>query len=110
MLSPRCDFQEFLNALKEMDYWEALKLAEAEATAAERLRYQKKTLRQTRDRCGGYYAKAVKCFLSLLKYRVVFKPRSLEPGDFSCCMECCRTIKASHRKSPPPRSRLDFQT
>jgi hypothetical protein len=109
MLSPRCDFQEFLNALKEMDYWEALKAAEAEATAAERLRYQKNILRQTRDRCGGYYAKAVKCFLSLLKYRVVFKPRGLEPGDFSCCMECCRTIKASHRKSAPRDPGLIFR-
>ncbi len=98
MLSPRCDFQEFLRALEGKEYWEALKAAEAEATAAERLMYQKQILRQTREHCGGYYARAVKCFISLLKYRVGFKPGGLDSRDFSCCMECCRKIKAN----PPP--------
>ena len=55
MISQSCDFDEFLESVRDRDYLEVIYLADREATEAERLKYRSRTRRlDPPEACAGY--------------------------------------------------------
>jgi hypothetical protein len=70
MISPCCDLNEFVEAVRNKDYYDVLYLAEREATEAERLRFRRRNL-ESRGQLGcPQYADSLKGFISYLRYGV----------------------------------------
>jgi hypothetical protein len=70
MISPFCDLNEFVDAVRDRDYYDVLYLAEREATAAERLRLRRQNLESRGQRFCPRYADSLKGFIYFLKYGV----------------------------------------
>jgi hypothetical protein len=70
MISTDCRIADFLGAIRDKDYYEAVRLADLEATAAERL-----VLRSKADRvplrCGREYAQTIKHLITYMRYGVL---------------------------------------
>jgi len=70
MISQSCDFDEFLESVRDRDYLEVIYLADKEATEAERLKYRSRTRRlEPPEACAGY-ADALKGFIRFMRYGV----------------------------------------
>jgi hypothetical protein len=70
MISKSCDFDEFLERVRDRDYLDVIYLADKEATEAERLKYRSKTGRivpPEPEACEGY-AHALKGFIQFMRY------------------------------------------
>jgi hypothetical protein len=96
MISKDCDLADFAVALRDKDYFEVIRLADIEATAAERLGLKSRVDAERRRRCGKEYAALLKHFISYVRYGVV--PRGLSPRDLE--------IFQSLTPAPPPRRGL----
>ena len=76
MISQSCDFDEFLESVRDRDYLEVIYLADREATEAERLKYRSRTRRlDPPEACAGY-ADVLKGFIRFMRYGV--KSHSME--------------------------------
>lgn len=77
MISESCDMNEFIKAIQDKDYYEAIYLADREATAAERL----KRLCQSAEGMEGCsrYVQRLKGFIHFMRYGV--KSRLLDDQD-----------------------------
>ncbi|MBN1105289.1 MAG: hypothetical protein JXL84_17890 [Deltaproteobacteria bacterium] len=88
MISPFCDLNEFVEAVRNRDYYEVLYLAEREATAAERLRLRRQNLEYREQHFCPRYADSLKGFISFLRYGV--QTSFLEKDD----LELFRSLRA----------------
>jgi len=70
MISQSCDFDEFLESVRNRDYLEVIYLADKEATEAERLKYRSKTRRLLPPEACVGYADALKGFIRFMRYGV----------------------------------------
>ncbi|MBN1106599.1 MAG: hypothetical protein JXL84_24570 [Deltaproteobacteria bacterium] len=93
MISEYCDLSEFLNAVKNRDYLEAIYLADLEATEAERIRYRRKRKEDREEAACPHYADALKAFISYLRYGITH-PR-LAKED----LEVFRALRDRHFQS-----------
>jgi hypothetical protein len=70
MISQSCDFDEFIESVRDRDYLEVIYLADKEATEAERLKYRSKHRRlDPPGACAGY-ADVLKGFICFMRYGV----------------------------------------
>jgi hypothetical protein len=79
MISKDCNMTDFAGALRDKDYFEVIRLADLEATEAERLGLRARVDSARRQRCGKEYAELLKHFISYVRYGVV--PRGLSRRD-----------------------------
>jgi len=70
MISQSCDFDEFIERVKDRDYLEVIYLADKEATEAERLRYRSRIRRPDPPEVCSGYADALKGFIRFMRYGV----------------------------------------
>jgi hypothetical protein len=70
MISQSCDFDEFLESVRDRDYLDVIYLADKEATEAERLKYRSRAGKlDPPEACAGY-ADALKGFIRFMRYGV----------------------------------------
>jgi hypothetical protein len=70
MISQSCDFDEFMDGIRDLDYLQVIYLADKEATEAERLKYRSRTRRlEPPEACEGY-ADVLKGFIRFMRYGV----------------------------------------
>jgi hypothetical protein len=79
MISKDCNLADFAGALRDKDYYEVIRLADIEATAAERLGWKRRVDAARQRRCGKEYAELLKHFITYVRYGVL--PRGLAPRD-----------------------------
>ena len=70
MISQSCDFDEFLERVRDRNYLEVIYLAYKEATEAERLRYRSGIRRPDPPGVCAGYADALKGFIRFMRYGV----------------------------------------
>ncbi len=70
MISQSCDFDEFLESVRDRDYLDVIYLADKEATEAERLKYRSKTRRLVAPEACEGYADVLKGFIRYMRYGV----------------------------------------
>jgi hypothetical protein len=70
MISQSCDFDEFMDGIKDLDYLQVIYLADKEATEAERLKYRSRTERLVPPEACDGYANALKGFIRYMRYGV----------------------------------------
>jgi hypothetical protein len=73
MISKDCNFSEFMGAVRDKDFFEVIRLADLEATAAERLLLRVRTDETRKSLCGKDYARRIKQFIDYMRFEV--KPR-----------------------------------
>lgn len=74
MISKSCDFKEFLNSITDLDHAEIILLANAEATAAERLFYKQKARLTSETTAYQDYAIVLKGLIGFLRSSVKIPP------------------------------------
>jgi hypothetical protein len=70
MLSKSCDFDEFLERVRDRDYLEVIYLADKEATEAERLKYRSKARKFVPPKACTGYVDTLKGFIRFMRYGV----------------------------------------
>jgi hypothetical protein len=70
MISQSCDFDEFLESVRDRDYLQVIYLADKEATEAERLKYRSRAGRTPCSETCVDYADALKGFIRYMRYGV----------------------------------------
>jgi hypothetical protein len=70
MISQSCDFDEFLESVRDRDYLDVIYLADKEATEAERLKYRSRAGRTLCSETCVDYADALKGFIRYMRYGV----------------------------------------
>jgi len=70
MISQSCDFDEFIESVKDRGYLDVIYLADKEATEAERLKYRSKTRRLVAPKACEGYADVLKGFIRYMRYGV----------------------------------------
>ena len=70
MISQSCDFDEFLESIRDRDYLEVIYLADKEATEAERLKYRLRAKTILLPHACAGYADALKGFIRFMRYGV----------------------------------------
>ena len=70
MISQTCDFDEFIERVRDLDYPQVIYLADKEATEAERLKYRSKTRSLVPPEACDSYAEALKAFIRFMRYGV----------------------------------------
>jgi hypothetical protein len=73
MISKECRFSEFVGAVRGKDYFEVIRLADQEATAAERLLLRERKGRSQDSGCDRDYARRIKQLIDYLRFEV--RPR-----------------------------------
>lgn len=70
MISQSCDFDEFIESVRDRDYLEVIYLADKEATEAERLKYRSKARSIVPPEACDGYADVLKGFIRFMRYGV----------------------------------------
>jgi len=70
MISKECRILDFIDAIRGKDYYDAVRLADLEATEAERLLLRSSLDVQTGQRCGRTYAQTIKHLITYMRYGV----------------------------------------
>jgi len=70
MISQSCDFDEFLQRMRDRGYLEVIYLADKEATEAERLQYRSRAKRLDPSEACVSYADLLKGFIRFMRYGV----------------------------------------
>ena len=70
MISQSCDFDEFMDSIRDLDYLQVIYLADKEATEAERLKYRSRTGRIVPPEACAGYADVLKGFIRFMRYGV----------------------------------------
>jgi hypothetical protein len=70
MISQSCDFDEFMDGIRDLDYLQVIYLADKEATEAERLKYRSRAGRTPCSETCVDYADALKGFIRYMRYGV----------------------------------------
>jgi hypothetical protein len=80
MISASCNFNEFIQAVKDNEYFDILYKADREATDAERRSYRTQVTSENRDLCGKQYASLLKNFMFYMRYGI--KLRAISDDQF----------------------------
>ncbi|MCU0586190.1 MAG: hypothetical protein MUC46_09010 [Desulfobacterales bacterium] len=94
MISNDCNLADLAGALRNKDYYEVIRLADREATEAERIGLKGRVDAARRRRCGKEYAELLKHFIAYVRYGVV--PRGLSPRD----LEIFQSLTPADRPRP----------
>lgn len=70
MISERCSFQDFLDAVRDTSGLEMIYLTNEEATEAERLCFRGYRTKDGNDSCCGEYSKKLKGFIIYLRHGI----------------------------------------
>jgi hypothetical protein len=70
MISNSCNFNEFIQAVKDNEYFDILYKIDREATDAERCFYRAEVTTENREICGKQYASILKNFLFYMRYGI----------------------------------------
>jgi hypothetical protein len=80
MISEKCNFKDFLEAVKDTSGFETIHLTHEEATQAERLCYKIGATAKKEDNfCCGTYSEKLKAFILYLRHGV--QPRCIKNDD-----------------------------
>jgi hypothetical protein len=90
MISATYDFQQFLDAMAGMDYYEILVKAEQECASAERKSYGVRGAPRQREMGSTVYARDVKRFLFFM--RTGTKPDGVTEWDFAAYKPVCEAL------------------
>ena len=103
MISKECRILEFIDAIRGKDYYDAVRLADLEATEAERL-LLRSSRGGERPRCGRAYAQTIKHLITYMRYGV------LPPKQDGMKADLLRSVPTSGASRPglslrrlPPR-------
>jgi hypothetical protein len=99
MISKECRILDFIDAIRGKDYYDAVHLADLEATAAERLLLRPAGRRAPGQSCGPAYAQTIKHLIAYMRYGVP-PPRQL--GIESDLLRSVPTSGASRSSGPTP--------
>lgn len=86
--------KQFVEAVKDKDYWEIIDFAAQEATQAERAFFQRKKSGHGDPRAMTRYATILKDLISFVRYGV--KPPGVETADFRLFQSICEGL--AHKK------------
>jgi hypothetical protein len=92
MISQSCDIKEFIEAIKDKDYLEAIYLADKEATEAERLNFRSRTATAAKNEDSPCYADKLKGFINFMRYGV--KNHLLEGHDLKALQSIRESLLA----------------
>ena len=73
MISTDCDFNTFIEAIKDKDDMEIIYLAEQEASTAERFAFRSKSNPKEKQKYSKKYSAILKDYIQYLKYTTKFK-------------------------------------
>jgi hypothetical protein len=106
MISQSCDIKEFIEAIKDKDYLEAIYLADKEATEAERMKFRPRAeAAVTKTKCCQRYANRLKGFINFVRYGVM--NRSLGHHDLEALQSIRESLLSKSGLAPDPKeSRL----
>jgi hypothetical protein len=79
MISDKCSFTDFLDAVKDTSGFETISITHEEATRAERLCFKRNRTKAGNHDCCGEYSKKLKGFILYLRHGV--KVSSLKDVD-----------------------------
>lgn len=83
MISDKCSFKDFLEAVKDTNGFETIHLTHEEATCAERLCFSGHRSKTKNDTCCGEYTQKLKGFILYLRHGVkVSSLRDVDLKDF----------------------------
>jgi hypothetical protein len=71
MISKDCRILEFIDAIRGKGYYDAVRLADLEATEAERLLLRSPGGAEPTQRCGRAYAQTIKHLITYMRYGVL---------------------------------------
>ena len=92
MISRSCDIKEFIDAIKDKDYYEAIYLADKEATEAERLNFRPREATVAKG-CPRY-ADRLKSFIHFMRYGI--RSRSIEDQEFRTLQSLREALLEEH--------------
>jgi hypothetical protein len=79
MISEKCNFKDFLEAVKDTSGFETIQLTHEEATRAERLCFRGRRSKTENGPCCGEYSKKLKGFILYLRHGI--KDSSIKDVD-----------------------------
>jgi hypothetical protein len=100
MISQTCDMKEFIEAVKDKDYYEAIYLADKEATEAERLNFRP---REATIAMGcPRYADRLKGFIRFMRYGV--RNRLMDDQEFETLQSLREALLEEHGSAGDPEN------
>ena len=100
MISQSCDIKEFIDAIKDKDYYEAIYLADKEATEAERLNFKPRAA-ATAKGCT-HYADRLKSLIRFMRYGV--RSRFIEDQEFKTLQSIREVLLEEHGSAGDPKN------
>jgi hypothetical protein len=91
MISAACDFEQFVEAIKDKDYFEVVYLANQEATEAWRRSYRLRTSPGAQRQNSVAYEHVLKGFISYLRYGLT--PPGLSGTDLALFQSVCDNLR-----------------
>jgi vacuolar-type H+-ATPase subunit C/Vma6 len=98
MISQSCDIKEFIEAIKDKDYLDAIYLADKEATEAERLKFRSHAATAPKNKGCARYADKLKGFINFMRYGV--KDHFLEGHDLKALQSIRESLLAKDSLTP----------
>lgn len=86
MISDKCSFRDFLEAVKDRDFPEMIYLTDREATHAQRLTIKAYGPDYLEDTVCGLYSTKLKSFILFLRHGV--KPSNIKEHDLETIIPC----------------------
>ena len=100
MISRSCDIKEFIDAIKDKDYYEAIYLADKEATEAERLNFKPRAAAIAKG-CPRY-ADRLKSLIRFMRYGV--RSRFIEDQEFKTLQSIRDVLLEEHGSAGDPEN------
>lgn len=94
MISQSCNMKEFIEAIKDKDYLEAIYLADKEATEAERLKYRSRKSPAANTTGCPNYADSLKGFIYFMRHGI--RRRGLDDQEFEDLRSIREALMARH--------------
>lgn len=107
MISPSCDFRQFMEAVEDKDYPEIIRLGEQEVEGAERLPYGVKpkgnwlaaqTFKARKERIIEYTT-SLRSFLFFLRFRSI-RPSDISDYNFRLMRPMCQNLVQKKQLEP----------
>ena len=100
MISQSCDMKEFIEAVKDKDYYEAIYLADREATEAARLNFRPRAAASSKG-CPRY-ADRLKDFIHFMRYGV--RNRLMDDQEFETLQSLREALLEEHGSAGDPEN------
>jgi hypothetical protein len=103
MISIECRIADFVGAIRGKDYYDAVRMADAEVTEAERRLLRSSSDAELRQRCGLAYAQTIKHLIRYMRYGLR-PPRRV--GMHADLLQAVPTAGAPRHRTSSPAGRL----